>query len=571
MSLRARFCPALIAAVMLAAPARAGDDRPTFVPRPARTMGIADSIAEAVKIAQGNRVGMTLTNYGFFGNNFVDRSASLEYPIGSGIEHLARSGIWIGAHAIDSVGAFTGVSSAVHDGSYGFTTGPNSEFTAAGTQIFERSSDPLSPWYTMAAVSPHDYVTTYSDRPGGSTTLNNEDHRPLNLLVKQDVYTWPWPSLDDILFVRFRIVNLGASALTGVHVGFYTEFGSGDKNHYTCWPPSSGCSNGYGGWYSKAWYQYDAGLRMLREHYCAGQPMPSACQLQRAPQWIGLQLLTPPTSGQKVTLAGWQWDPLGPNTDTDVERYALMSAGTIIDLTDPDYLPLTGDPVEMLCLGPFASIAPGDSITVDYAFVGGAEIADIQANAAKAQQVRDADFDAASPVTVALMSAAADPDRVWVSWLLANGARADVERTDDGVIWTGRGTYSANGSGLITFEDRDVVPGARYGYRLRIGNESAGETWIDVPQASGLAIRGMTPNPTRGAAVSVALSVPRPGAVAVELVDVTGRVVSRGSWTLAAGARTIRLPNSDRLPPGVYLVRLAQGTGRAESRLAITR
>src|SRR5262245_54963732 len=169
-------------------------------------MVTADSIAEAMKVAQGNQVGVTVSNFGFFGNNFTSRNPSLEYPLGSGIEHLARAGLWIGAHAVDSTGAFTGVSAAVHDGSQGFHPRPQSEFTPAGTQIFERSTLSASPYYTSGAVSEHDYVTTFSDRPEGFTTLNTEDHRPLNLLVKQDVYTWTGPSLDDIAFVRFRIL-----------------------------------------------------------------------------------------------------------------------------------------------------------------------------------------------------------------------------------------------------------------------------------------------------------------------------------------------------------------------------
>jgi hypothetical protein len=485
--------PALFAAVLTAAPATSAD-RPIVQPRGVRTMALADSVAEVTKVAQGNKVGVTLTNFGFFGNDFIDRSPSLEYPLGSGIEHCARAGLWIGARAIDSLGSFTGVSSAVHDGNQGFYAGPQSEFTPAGKTILERSNDPSSPFYSPSAMSGHDYITTYSDEPAGFTTLNNEDHRPLNILVKQSVYTWPWSTMDDILFVRFRIINLGNFALTAVHVGFYVELVSGDKNSYTCWPPESACSP-YGGWYGKAWLQYDPSLRLLREHYCAGVQVPSGCQLQRAPQWIGLQLLTPPTASQKVTLAGWTWEPFAYAMDTDVERYAVMSAGTIKDLTKPEFMPITGDAVEMLCLGPFGFIGARDSITVDYALVGGAEIADIQQNATKGQQIRNASFNAGGPV---------------------------------------------------------AVP-------------------IDGPPPGGLAIQALTPNPSRGAPLSVSLSLPRGGDTTVEMIDVTGRVVSRSTWTLAAGVRSVRLPGSDRLAPGVYLVRLSQGALRAESRVAITR
>jgi len=48
-------------------------------------------------------------------------------------------------------------------------------------------------------------------------------------------------------------------------------------------------------------------------------------------------------------------------------------------------------------------------------------------------------------------------------------------------------------------------------------------------------------------------------------------VASRGTWSLGAGSGTVRLPGSEQLAPGVYLVRLSQGTLRAESRIAVTR
>jgi hypothetical protein len=169
------------------------------------------------------------------------------------------------------------------------------------------------------------------------------------------------------------------------------------------------------------------------------------------------------------------------------------------------------------------------------------------------------------------MSASADPDRVWVSWLLASGARAHVERSQDGAVWAEVSEPSADGTGLLVYVDRDVTPGARYGYRLRTGGTIAGETWVEVPQTSGFALRGLTPNPTRGGPLSVSFSLPRAGTAAVDLVDVTGRVVSRSAWTLGAGSRTQPLPGTDRRAPGVYLVRLSMGPDRAESRVVITR
>ncbi|MBL7075596.1 hypothetical protein ISS37_10205, partial [candidate division KSB1 bacterium] len=45
-------------------------------------------------------IGLTITNYGTFGDGFVIQNPvdqpSCEYPIGSGVEHLFDGGLWIG-------------------------------------------------------------------------------------------------------------------------------------------------------------------------------------------------------------------------------------------------------------------------------------------------------------------------------------------------------------------------------------------------------------------------------------------------------------------------------------------
>ena len=180
-----------------------------------------------------------------------------------------------------------------------------------------------------------------------------------------------------------------------------------------------------------------------------------------------------------------------------------MSSGTILDLTQLDFMPLTGDAVELLSSDRSPPSPPGSARrrpppAVDLALVGGAQVADIQANAGRAQQVRDANFDAVTPVAASLVSATADPDRVRLSWQVDNGTRARIERSRDGVVWSaGVAEPSADGAGRIAWEDLDVTAG-RYGYRLRIGAATAGETWLDVPAPGGLAIHGLTPNPSRG-------------------------------------------------------------------------
>jgi hypothetical protein len=86
-------------------------------------------------------------------------------------------------------------------------------------------------------------------------------------------------------------------------------------------------------------------------------------------------------ANKQVTLSTWSYNKGSTARDEDVERYALMSAGTESHLPPAYPLPTifpvadslnvtTGDPVEVLAVGPFPAIAPGDSVSVDFAFIG---------------------------------------------------------------------------------------------------------------------------------------------------------------------------------------------------------
>jgi hypothetical protein len=101
---------------------------------------------------------------------------------------------------------------------------------------------------------------------------------------------------------------------------------------------------------------------------------------------------------------------------------------------------------------------------------------------------------------------------------------------------------------------------------------------VDVPDAPlprALAIQEIRPNPTSGSA-SVTLALPRAGAARVAAYDVNGRRV-RTLWdgALEAGVRTLAWDGTtdrgDRVPGGIYFVRLECGGQIAARRLAILR
>jgi hypothetical protein len=365
------------AGLALAGHSHEGDPARTPTPLAAQPTG-ADSIGYRATITDNNQMGITVTNYGFIGNNFISRSPSMEYPLGLGYEHLVRGGLWIGARAVDDSGAFNGVVTGTVDGSQGSSSQAATEFTPATNEIVIRSALPNDRRFSPLAVSEQDFISSFSDRPARRASGNGENHRPMNILVRQENYSWSFSDYQHFIIFHFVIKNLGLP-LSNMWVGLYSEMASGNKRAYSGWPPTSS-GNPQGGWYSKKLVAYDDSLRLFREHYCQGLPVPAGCNFAYTPYWVGIKLLgcAPDSiSTKQITLAAWNYEPGATQRDEDVERYALMSSGTIQDLSAPDLQPQSGDPVGVLCVGPFAPfpqfIASGDSISVDFALVGGAD------------------------------------------------------------------------------------------------------------------------------------------------------------------------------------------------------
>lgn len=335
-------------------PARAEDLVDHFGPAvPAAAQDVPDSVRYAVKITNNNLLGITITNYGFIGNNFVSRSPSMEYPLGSGFDHLVRGGLWIGAQAIDDLGAFTGVSTAAIDGTAGSSAQAGTEYTPACLDIRERSSLPNSPVFDPQSVSEEDMIGFYRDQP--ARQFSPENHRPLNVLVRQDNYDWSFADYAHLVIFHYVITNLGLP-LRNVYVGVYNELASGDKKLCSSMPPSaSGCLKG--GWFKKKWVQYDDSLRLFREHYCFNLPITGGCSLADVPYWAGYRLLGAKAGADtasvladtsyRVTMAAWKYSPGDTARNEDVERYAIMSLGPDPGPLGPGLPALCGRPVRV--------------------------------------------------------------------------------------------------------------------------------------------------------------------------------------------------------------------------------
>jgi len=167
-------------------------------------------------------------------------------------------------------------------------------------------------------------------------------------------------------------------------------------------------------------------------------------------------------------------------------------------------------------------------------------------------------WDAVVPIAYSVAGVEVEPGRALVRWYAPqDGGRVTVEKFGDALEWRSVARITPDGSGRLVFEDHDVVPGSRLGYRLVPSNGIAtGEVWVDVPSAR-LGLAGALPNPSR-APVLISFSLPNAHDARLDMFDLAGRRIdTRRIGYLGPGRHVVEL-GGPRLRAGVYLVRLEQ-------------
>jgi hypothetical protein len=93
----------------------------------------------------------------------------------------------------------------------------------------------------------------------------------------------------------------------------------------------------------------------------------------------------------------------------------------------------------------------------------------------------------------------------------------------------------------------------------------------DVPTVTPLsfALDPVRPNPSHGGTLTVHFTLPTDAPARLELLDVAGRRIA--THEVGAGQHTLDLGAGQNLAPGLYLVRLTQGTNTRTTRVAVLR
>lgn len=321
-------------------------------------------------------IALTVSNFGTIGtrNRYWPNQPSCEYPKGSRIEHIYQGGLWIGARSRKT--GFRLVSTGVHDRSG--SSGAGYEFTSElGQRIEQRSLISDSRYFHPDAISHQDFISEYTDRytrvpATGDSILF---HEPLGITVQQQSYAWNFPFADLFVIIRYAITNTGKDTLDDVHVGLWNN--AVVRNTNAVRPGTSG-------YFDRGGNGYDSlGRAMYTFEY---DPTPGGVP---SDSYVAVKLLgtTPFPIGidslaalyRQTYYNAWRFRSsqgdaayFSPTDDYVSDRYLSRFTRMTQSMPLDKITPLRERPDNMttlLSVGPFKSLAPGESVEVVIAVV----------------------------------------------------------------------------------------------------------------------------------------------------------------------------------------------------------
>lgn len=349
------------------------------------------------KVTSAANVGLTVNNYGTIGNAFRGGfdigNPSCEYPKNSGIEHLFEGGLWIGG-LIN--GSLTAVSTSAYDNPQGYSTGSAGYEMSAevGAGIRERSSFFNSPNFSPDAISHQDFLLDFSDKnrvvPGTNIQISNHDN-PLNLDVHMEVYNWNFPFSDFFVILNYNITNAGPDYIDDAYIAVWNNTVVRNIN---ITPAGQGGS----AFYNKGGNGFIDSLIMAYCYDHSGDP-------GFTDSYIGQKFLGAEFKGQfyhprvdssfQAHYNAWIFnnssDPVFFIPTSDNQRYQKMTNGmnklsSWAPKANPDGTSLVeqlnraGNRADLVSLGPFPRINPGESIDIAFAIVLGKKFDDGKPN-----------------------------------------------------------------------------------------------------------------------------------------------------------------------------------------------
>ena len=368
--------------------------------------------------------GLSQTNVGTLGRPGVRNDPaglpSFEYPLDSGIEHLFEAGLWVGGRRADGVvtvrtGAVT-TSGGYTPGASGFEFGQEDVFT-------RRSSLATSPFFSPQAVSQQDFLTSYSDTlallPGTNTPLPDVQNQ-LGLSIRQRSYAWSFPFTEYFVIVEYEITNVSDAPISDIWVGLWDDLvvrnvvtttegggaffnkgargflgyptyqaGTGElleadpDSQYVNYAFNAGGTeeslNTYGAvaFLGAEWDQPGAGRRFFHPNVADAYRADGLAPPRVNPRWWLFADPTPGLSRPADDLERYDRmrspfpDPraYGSQQEYLAARTAFQGDGRGEGILQTNGLTSQGNWLGLTSVGPFATLAPGGSMTVTFALV----------------------------------------------------------------------------------------------------------------------------------------------------------------------------------------------------------
>ena len=168
------------------------------------------------------------------------------------------------------------------------------------------------------------------------------------------------------------------------------------------------------------------------------------------------------------------------------------------------------------------------------------------------------------PVRLLSFTASLAGNNVQVQFATANEVNADhftVERSGNGASFTAVQNVAAKGNSISTqnylVQDDNPLPGTSY-YRLKQVDKTGAVVYSSMATIvrSGSLSAVVSPNPVQNT-IHIVLQSTQADHVALEVSDITGKIVALQSRNIAAGTNTINIPAAN-LGKGMYFIKITQ-------------
>ena len=374
---------------------------------------------------------------------------------------------------------------------------------------------------------------------------------PLPVRVRQESFAYVDPTHDDYVILRYTITNTGGASLDGLRAGWYCDWDL-DGNTFNTNQTGFDVTRDLG-------YVHDTSTG------------PTA--------YVGIQVLN--SEGATSYRGIWNDQALSPDWGvyddfTDIEKWDCLAGGVVHPAAGP------ADISNSIATGPF-TLAPGDSVAIGFAFLGGSDLAALQVNA-DAAALKWQHLQSGVPVELYDLSLAQEGRDVVVRWRTSRETDVvafRVHRSRDGGPFEPLGPDLApEADRAYAFTDVEPAPGT---YVYRIGEVASDGSVLLHGSAAihvGAAVPARTfldpavPNPFNPS-TTLRFGLASGGPATVEVFDARGRLVRTllRLANAAPGFRTVtwdgRSESGTRVASGVYVVRLRVAGSAFSRRLTL--